>query len=1043
MGIIKPPFIASVNSGKLLSRGVIGAWPMTEGSDQSNVYDVSGYFSDGSPVNAPPWQGSPWGWSTGYAAGSSQAHDFGPSPWYRESSIEMSIGFLAEVNSDDFNGTVRSMFDTSGTNPSSTGGFYILQDDRGGSNPVNGLKIQLKNALGFIEVKISNIFTSTSIWYCIVLTSSLTAGFSLYVNGDLKGNTAANGDFSPKNANFFAGTSNTGGLPATFKVQNVICWDRAISKSEASEFTIDPFSIYRDDSDSRFTLPVIPVNIPTQTIHYAIDIDISDNTSGIEEQAIGLFGDSLLNGGAGGSAFRWITERPDYDGATVVPTGELPTANATKWGEGLIISRSALGAPIRMININVAGNYGSLSGFQFSLDNVEIESGTFDGQMLFDILDDENFYLVNRKVRFYAVMDDVFYNLWSGVVSETSHTELKFNIVCEDDFKTIHKVIPPQIANEALFPNIIKKSIGKTIPVTFGDVSHALTVNIQAKKEPVALVTSNFVPNQPSRSSSVGVIVSKNPLTDGNGNPVNTSFFFLTGSKVYVEDELNGKFFRLVNEGGGDSYYKITKSFSSTVFSDSPAQDQRVQISTDSIIDLTGIVIFDPAINNTFGTSEKCTWIEVFDFESIYIVSNRPVFELPVSDSGPVAELTFFDSNTAEFIEVSEALELKDKTDINFIGFPGFLGFSDSLANNGDFEKIIVLKPRSVTSRGTLGAGNVIFSDYPASGESVPKLVDGDRNTKYTHTVDVLGAIIIANDGIRVTGELPKDLSVADYEALFVAVDYDFTNESDSDGDYNVIRPSAVPFGVHSFSAGFIKIESFLLTSTLAAVPREVRLVPPAQYEEQGDPPSTLINFFEKIDLKEFYSTRHELKAYPYLFSDVFFGNNFGLSAGESEEVSIDVYKIALCGVKKINVTNNDIYIKAKGEFSSNSASETNSVYHIFESMLIDYDIIPASEIDLTDTETHLNWVAGRQLLERKSSFTYLKELAQQSFTALFPSRIGKRKLVSFRQGEIASTLFSNSNGTIIKNSISKFGLSPITDVYNEFDIQYEFLDSA
>ncbi|MCH7783218.1 hypothetical protein IID62_09135, partial [candidate division KSB1 bacterium] len=122
-----------------------------------------------------------------------------------------------------------------------------------------------------------------------------------------------------------------------------------------------------------------------------------------------MFNDALLNGGAGGSAFRWVTERPDYDGSTVVPTGELPTANATKWGEGMITSRADLGNPVRLINVNIAGNYGSLSGFQFSIDNTRIEGGTFDGELFFDVLDDQKYYTLNRKVRVYTILDNVYF----------------------------------------------------------------------------------------------------------------------------------------------------------------------------------------------------------------------------------------------------------------------------------------------------------------------------------------------------------------------------------------------------------------------------------------------------------------------------------------------------------------------------------------------------------------------------------------------------------------------------------------------------------
>jgi len=262
-----------------------------------------------------------------------------------------------------------------------------------------------------------------------------------------------------------------------------------------------------------------PFSSAPSVVHYAIEIDVSDSINIADENEIGLFADT----GLPGNAFRWVTERPDYDGSTVVPTGDI-SATAIKWGEGIITARSDLGTPIRMIDITVAGDYGTLSGFNFSLDNVNIEGGNFIGSPLFKILEDQNIYVVNRKIRFYIVIDDVFFNVWSGIVGKISHEQNKILFTCEDDFKNIHKVIPPEVASEANFNNIVKKSIGKSIPVTLGYVNNARVLNVQTIDDPI-VIFRRFGKNRKIAPLRFYVIDN-----DVNGNPEKSNVHVITGT---------------------------------------------------------------------------------------------------------------------------------------------------------------------------------------------------------------------------------------------------------------------------------------------------------------------------------------------------------------------------------------------------------------------------------------------------------------------------------------------------------------------------------
>ena len=348
-----------------------------------------------------------------------------------------------------------------------------------------------------------------------------------------------------------------------------------------------------------------PAVVEKENIHYAIEIDVSDNTDIADEKEIGLFNDPLLNGGDGGSVFRWVTDRPTYDGSTIVPTGDLTTINATKWAEGMINSEDKLGMPIRLININIAGAYGSLSGFQFSLDNVKQESGNFIGQMFFDILDDNSMFILNRKIRFYIILGDVFFNVWSGIVTKVSHNETNFDIICEDDFRNLHKTIPPQIANETLFPEILKKSIGKSIPVTLGLNNHAKLLNIQVRNESLIIFNSNGVDRgiAPLRDYSVTL--------DSSGNVTFVSIVINIGSKITTANELKGKFLRFILDGGSDDAFKILGSGIPTKAIDGT---NLISLNLDGEVSNQSDLVI-PDITVTFPI-EVGTWVEIFDFES-------------------------------------------------------------------------------------------------------------------------------------------------------------------------------------------------------------------------------------------------------------------------------------------------------------------------------------------------------------------------------------------------------------------------------------------
>jgi len=246
--IPKPPNVTGLNKSNLLSSGIIGAWPMTEGSTEATIFDASFMATDGIQVGNPTWEGSSYGYTMDFD-GTGDCLDLGISPFYTHSATSFSISFIATISTNDFNGTVKLLMDSSAANPA-TGGFWLAVDDRGGSNPVNGLQWRF-NTSGNSNSTIysaNNVFTTTPTCYHIVCSyNSSTSTGEIQVNGVDVTNvySAPSGDFVPKNADLFFCSSNINTFNFNGQAHAPVIWDRYLSPSEAKALYHDHFQIYK------------------------------------------------------------------------------------------------------------------------------------------------------------------------------------------------------------------------------------------------------------------------------------------------------------------------------------------------------------------------------------------------------------------------------------------------------------------------------------------------------------------------------------------------------------------------------------------------------------------------------------------------------------------------------------------------------------------------------------------------------------------------------------------------------------------------------
>lgn len=161
--------------------------------------------------------------------------------------------------------------------------------------------------------------------------------------------------------------------------------------------------------------------------------------------------------------FRYITGTPGYDGNAPYPKWEDTSDNTHIWYEGWLL-KDSIGNPSRSVEIAETGSYGTFSGFNFSIRN---------DLKMWKYLRDNAIFLTNRYIKLYTVIDGVFYSTWMGVISNEISNDIEYEFQCIDQFKKIHKIMPPNSIFESIYPGSIAESQGEAIPVSIGNITYA------------------------------------------------------------------------------------------------------------------------------------------------------------------------------------------------------------------------------------------------------------------------------------------------------------------------------------------------------------------------------------------------------------------------------------------------------------------------------------------------------------------------------------------------------------------------------------------
>lgn len=733
---------------------------------------------------------------------------------------------------------------------------------------------------------------------------------------------------------------------------------------------------------------------------------------------------------------RLITGRPGYDGTPTYPTWEDTTNNTHVWYEGILL-KNGISSPTRMVDIKQGGNYATVSGMTVTLTNANT---------LWDYLGNNDIYLANRVITLYVVIDDVFYGAFSGVVTDTSYSETRFTINCRSDYRKIHKTIPPNSINKAIYP---ESTTDDTIPVVLGHVSYVKMFS-----------TGN------SDTKTVADY-------DIDGNPVYRCSFnsyvaydyiaLLTINKAYLANELSGKFLRTVTGTNAetDRIIQILSNDASTVGSAGGITnyyETKVYISESFDTDQTTVNTYSYSWLGTKTSVGDTWWFEILDAKTEFIISNNPVQIISKDDYNQTI-LNYYNEDTGKTYDAH--------------------GLITSIGTNKNRDSIKLIrteenKSGQLTNAINHGAsvatvdasGGLIYSNFiNVSIGNSGNMVDIDRSTE---TDNILSSPFQVSPVFHPSTPGPytdivfdvdcSNFDLRDAENICIGLDMELVIDPD------ILAASPFNFGV---GWNFRLVDTFgrvvILTPDMgvdysyeqqcAAFPTQTTLdynFLPNDYYKLGDDNSETSIFGEED------GDNNQVRDYLFLpdalvemlKKDNAYKVRVILKFGTESLCNIDSIKIKQLGVFSYQILETDkekLYVKVYGgemyDVTTNTRSCYNSVRHILEN----YDGISSSDIDynnLPTTRTNSEgWTLGRQIFEPKNSIEYLRDICKYYFLGMFTDRNGVLNVSAFKEKTTVVETFDSSN--TIRDSIRKMLKSPILNVYNEFVLKWGYNDGT
>jgi hypothetical protein len=314
--------------------------------------------------------------------------------------------------------------------------------------------------------------------------------------------------------------------------------NHSIAPSGYNETDLYKFGL---SADPKYIPAWVPTTSHPPSIHYAVEIFTDDGSASHTPLAVTDATLGLVNG-----IFRYVTDRPEYDGSTYIPSyasGEidlngnaLTGDNTNIFYEGFLQKSAFSSFASNEIDIVTGGDVATLQGIEFIITN----SAAFWNSLLTAGPGGTEIQLTGRKVRFSIFIDDVMYSRWQGVITNNPYDEIDYHFACGPNLN-VHKMIPPNVINTVTFPNVgignqqtsqvsISGAVSSEsnipanatatsdpVPVCLGDIAYAQLFNVDGipQFEKISLIGRGITIVNPFFNSSCAMGFSL-PNTDGS-----------------------------------------------------------------------------------------------------------------------------------------------------------------------------------------------------------------------------------------------------------------------------------------------------------------------------------------------------------------------------------------------------------------------------------------------------------------------------------------------------------------------------------------------
>ena len=610
-----------------------------------------------------------------------------------------------------------------------------------------------------------------------------------------------------------------------------------------------------------------------------ITLDISDTTSATD-----------VNIGLNSGVFYWITGRPGYTGSGYL--GDAPSGKT--WYEG-ILALNNLGQPNRIVDIITDGDYGTLSGFTFVIDNTS--------NFWYSI--QNNLYnLKNRIVNVYIFLDDVSYQNWSGVVKDVVFDRVKYTIKCKDNFTAIHKTLPPEKITNTSFPNIDSPDEGKAFPICFGLVNRAKLYNVSMVPEAIDLAPSipNTITSSPAKKYSYYY-----PTAD-TGTPYVDIY---NPNSSFDEDVFKGKNYYLRVIKGDDQVIKIIGNDATAAGSPNSGYNY-TRLYLEKSLSKSDTQFSADGNNWVPGDgelSDDVWFFQIVSMTSQYVLSLNSIEEFDQLNTDLV--LKRYDANKNDYEDIEfDSIEFSNDTSSS-IGYP----YVNIISGNFDYEGDMVIDfpivPDLIRYAGVTGsAGFVLVANDFADLDNIPKLTDRSRATVVQYKTTNENEVTL-----KLNVYIPVD-KILDYDKLWLAADF---YSKDSGGLYTEwdFEAYAVSwYDSQRFSTDAIPSFQY----TVYDGPNYRATLPDSYYQLGGDPDldnwpynkwgslwdaSTLLADKHKIN-NTLISSYNDTLCIKYI--RLTFHSDFGTSK------ELNVAQIGFIGQRTLNIKNDDFFVKLRGE---------------------------------------------------------------------------------------------------------------------------------